>query len=135
MPNKSRHNRSTSNDETSFTQEDRKQLKEINGVLKELVEEIKGLKSELECSKIKINEISEENANLKQLVNLNTFKIDALEQYGRRESIRIHGVPESSENNDDGEDVVKTIAKLLKVDVNDCDIQRAHRLGKKKEWE
>ena len=34
--------------------------------------------------------------------------------------------------NDGGEDVVKTIAKLLKVDVNDCDIQRAHRLGKKK---
>ena len=59
------------------------------------------------------------------------FAITALEQYGRRENLRIYGVPETNNNNDDGEDVVLRIAKFLQIDLQGMDIQRAHRLGKK----
>ena len=39
-----------------------------------------------------------------------------MEQYGRRENIRIHGVPESTRNRDDGEMVVLEIAKKNKCE-------------------
>jgi len=46
--------------------------------------------------------------------------------------VRIHGIPESTGSNDDGESAVMNIAKVLNVELNATDIQRAHRLGKKK---
>ena len=58
-----------------------------------------------------------ENARLKRATNLTLFKLDALEQYGRRENLRIYGVPETNNNNDDGEDVVLRIAKFLQIDL------------------
>ena len=63
-------------------------------------------------------------------VNLSLFKIDALEQYGRCENLRIHGIPESK-NDQDEEEIKLKIAKLLNFDLQLCEIQRAHRLGKK----
>ena len=45
--------------------------------------------------------------------------------------MRIHGIPESKNNQDDGEEIVLKIAKSLNVDLQPCEIQRAHRLGKK----
>ena len=60
--------------------------------------------------------------------------MDALEQYGRRENLRIYGVPETNNNNDDGEDVVLRNAKFLQIDLKGMDIQRAHRLGKKTKY-
>ena len=74
-----------------------------------------------------------ENIKLKQALSLNVFNVDALEQYGRRENLRIHGSPESKEKQDDGENIVFELAKELNIDLKSCDIQRAHRLGKKKE--
>ena len=50
-----------------------------------------------------------------------------MEQYVRRENIRIHGVPESTGNRDDGEMVVLEIAKKTNVNLESGDIQ--HRLG------
>ena len=52
-----------------------------------------------------------------------------MKQYGRTENIRIQGVPESTGNRDDGEMVVLEIAKILNVNLESGDIQRAHRLG------
>ena len=64
-------------------------------------------------------------------MNLSPFKIDAFEQYGRCENLRIHGIPESKNNLDDGEEIVLKIAKSLNIDLQPCEIQKAHRLGKK----
>ena len=52
-----------------------------------------------------------------------------MEQYGKRENIRIHGVPESTGNRDDGKMAVLEIAKKLNVNLESGGIQRAHRLG------
>ena len=61
------------------------------------------------------------------------YNVDRLEQYGRRKNIRIHGVAEKiNSNKDDGEEVVANIAAELAIGINECAIQRAHRLGKKK---
>ena len=104
---------------------------EINDTIKLLVEEVKSLKNEIKRTNRKAKRLEIENERLKKSVNLSLFKIDALERYGRRENLRIHGISESKNNQDDGEEIVLKIAKSLNVDLQPCEIQRAHRLGKK----
>ena len=94
-----------------------------------LLLEIQVLKDELAKSKAEVKKVKNENSLLVQAVNICVSKVDGMEQYGRRENIRIHGVPESSGNRDDGEMVVLEIAKKLNVNLESGDIQRAHRLG------
>ena len=91
---------------SAFNEEDRKQLQEINDLIKSLVQEVKTLKEDLKVSNLNVKNLEIENARLKQATNLTLLKLDALEQYGRRENLRIYGVPEINNNNDDREDVV-----------------------------
>ena len=116
----------------SFDQNDRKQLQQIYKTVNFLKDEIKYLKSELECSNLNLAIVKTENAKLKQALNLTNFKLDNLEQYGRRENLRIYNIPESDSNRDDGESQMINVAKALNVRLDQNDIQRAHRLGKKK---
>ena len=124
---------SEENVDSAFNEDDRKQLHEINDLIKTLVQEVKTLKEDLQVSNLKVKNLEIENARLKRATNLTLFKLDALEQYCRRENLRIYGVPETNNNNDDGEgeDVVLRIEKFLQIDLQGMDIQRAHRLGKK----
>ena len=75
----------------NFTGEDREQLKEINSTMKKLIDEIKEMKYELDYAKEELKEIKIENAELKQALNINTFKTDALDQYERKTNTTIHG--------------------------------------------
>ena len=61
------------------------------------------------------------------------YNVDALEQYQRRENIHIRGVAEKANSNkDDGEEVMANISAELSIEINECNIQRAHRLVKNK---
>ena len=114
----------------SFNENDRRQIGEISESIRELIKEVRELKQELkETSKAELKTVKIENERLKQAVNLQVFKLDELDQYGRRENIRIHGVPESFDTKDDGESVVLNIANELNIKIKTEDIQRAHRLG------
>ena len=118
--------------ETAFNEKDRQNLKEINSNMKMLLQEIQELKDELAESKAEVIRVRTENSLLKQAVNISVRKLDDIDQYGRRENVRINGVPESTENRDDGEKVALEIAEKLNVNLNSADIQRAHRLGWRK---
>ena len=124
---------SEENVDSAFNEDDKKQLHEINDLIKTLVQEVKTLKEDLKVSNLKVKNLEIENARLKKATNLTLFKLDALDQYSPRENLRIYGVPETNNNNDDGEDVVLRIAKFLQIDLQGMYIyiQRAHRLGKK----
>ena len=94
----SRSIRASSDDhEKNFNEDDRKQLYEINDIVKTMVEEIKMLKTQLERSNSKVKRLEIENAQLKQTANLTLYKLDSLERYGRRENLKIHNVPENKE--------------------------------------
>lgn len=121
-----------SRNSAKFNSEDRNQLKEICNTLKELVDEIRGLKTELEQCRNELDQVKIENAKLKQATNLNIFKLDELEQYGRRENLRIYGIPENSGENDDGESVLMSLADTLSISLTKNDVQRVHRLGQKR---
>ncbi|XP_071954159.1 uncharacterized protein [Antedon mediterranea] len=58
-------------------------------------------------------------------------KLDELEQYSRRNCLLLHGVPESFKENTDtlALDVITT---KISEGVELCDIDRTHRLGRKK---
>ena len=51
--------------------------------------------------KAKVNLVKIKNKQLKQALNTSIYKLHELVQCGRRESIRIHGIPESGNNKND----------------------------------
>ena len=122
----------SNNSSCSFNEEDRELLQNINKTMKDLKEEIKSLRDELNKSKKDLKMTQSENQRLKQALNLTNFKLDELEQYGRRENIRIHNISESENENDDGADVLFKVADALKIELDERDIQRVHRIGAKK---
>ena len=131
--NKNRSRSVSSSSECSsscFKESDRELLKDINISVKELREEISFLKCELEKTK-EVAQVKSENAQLKKAINLNIYSHDELEQYSRRENIRIYGVPETFTKHDDGENLLFQIADELEIELDEYDIQRRHRLGGK----
>jgi hypothetical protein len=57
------------------------------------------------------------------------YALDSIEQYSRRENIKINGVKE-----DEGEDLIKKITKIaedIDVQINYADISTIHRMGKR----
>ena len=54
---------------------------------------------------------------------------DALEQYTRKNSLEIHGVPESAYTST--EEVVFKLAEALNVDINPNDVEISHKLHRK----
>ena len=95
------------------------------------------MKDEIASLKQQIVEQSDENELLKlkltRVKEDSNEKLNDLEQYGRMNSIRINGVPES-----DNETVQQTVgvvvetlnAKIPALNLNPSDIDIAHRLGK-----
>ena len=59
-------------------------------------------------------------------------KTDELDQYGRKENIRIYGIPEDfASEEDDGQRKLLEIAAKLDIPIDAThDLQRVHRLGK-----
>ena len=135
---KSKNNKVDSNDnseyskKTDFTEADRQKLHKIYESVASLASQVSKLQKSLKKSDQKIKELKTENEKLKQALNINTLDIDNLQQYSRRENIRIHGIPESKGKKDDGEEVVIELAEKLGINMESYDIQRAHRMGRKR---
>ena len=89
-------------EQSNFTEADRKKLSKIYDTVENLTRQVSDLQRSLKRSNKKIKELKSENEQLKQAVNMNIQEIDNLEQYYRRENIRIHGVPEPKGKKDDG---------------------------------
>ena len=76
---RNQNRKETAYSSVNFTIEDRNELKDINLTLKELVSEINNLRKALDNSKTEINKVKVENSRLKQIVNINLYKIDDLD--------------------------------------------------------
>ena len=79
--------------------------------------------------------INQQRHDIKQLKEENTelrAELDELQQYSRRNSVRISGIPEAS--NERPQELYNTVTKLLaedmKVDLIDRDFCRMHRVGR-----
>ena len=123
-------------------------LKEIQDVLKtkatnakinELLQEIKSKDDRIVVLENKIAQIEILEAKIAVLENNNVLlerKIDDNEQYSRRTSLRINGIPLPEngvkEPGDDCLEKVKNVLKDLPEGIPECMFDRAHRVGKKK---
>ena len=70
--------------------------------------------------------LKKEVNELKRVIQVQRFDLDKLEQYGRREMIRINGIPEM-----EGEDtnlIVKELAADIGVTIPTADISISHRM-------
>ena len=98
------------------------------------------LKDELEKNRAELKQTKAENEALKSMVNstrqatnIYAYKLDDLEMYGRRENLRILDIAEApASSRDDGEEQVVKLATELGINLQARDLQRAHRLGKKR---
>lgn len=76
----------------------------------------------------KVNDLEKENKHLKEENIKINKKCDRLEQYSRRNNVRIFGVPESLKEN--VEEVVTGIfKKFLSVELPEFAVDRCHRVG------
>ena len=59
------------------------------------------------------------------------LKYDRLEQYGRRNSIRVRGIPEPEDasSSEDTDHVVIDLGSTLNIPITSADIDRSHRVG------
>ena len=117
--------------QSNSTEADRQKFSKIYDKVANLSRQVSNLHRSLKRSNQKIKELKSENEKLKQAVNMNILEIDNLEQYSRRENIRIHRVPEPQSKNDDGEEVVVELAEKLGINIESYVIQRAHRFRQK----
>lgn len=72
--------------------------------------------------------LTRENNALKKRVSTLEAQMDASEQYSRRNSLRISGIPETV--NDDTDQIVLHVAETVGVNISPSEIDRSHRLGK-----
>ena len=126
------NNNSEYSKKTNFTEADRQKLHKIYESVASLTSQVSKLQKSLKKSDQKIKELKTENEKLKQALNINTLEIDNLQQYSRRENIRIHRIPQSKGKKDDGEEVVIELAEKLGINMESYDIQRAHHMGRKR---
>ena len=95
--------------------------------------EIKHLNEELENQKAENEKLVEQ---IKTVNDAAEDRINDLEQYGRRNNLRINGIPEDTDVEETAERTTRKVAETLNrviVDLNlaKCDFDIAHRLGQR----
>ena len=111
-------------------------LPEIKQVIRESMQDVtKTLKGEINKLQKDMEDLQVENADLRKTndeletrLSAVEYENDSLEQYSRRNSLRISGIPEEPGENTDQR--VIQLAGGLGVDINPEDIDRSHRIGK-----
>uniref|UniRef100_A0A8D8WS27 Uncharacterized protein n=1 Tax=Cacopsylla melanoneura TaxID=428564 RepID=A0A8D8WS27_9HEMI len=78
--------------------------------------------AKLEAMSKKISQLEQENRKLKNRV------VD-LEQYGRRNNVRLFGIPEDSKENTT-ETVIQVVKRNLGINISRADVDACHRVGK-----
>ena len=73
-------------------------------------------------------ELRKTNSELETRLSVVEYESDNLEQYSRRNSLRISGIPEEPDENTDQR--VIQLAGGLGIDISPNDIDRSHRVGK-----
>lgn len=98
------------------------ELSAVKSTLDKTMKRFKGMESELTAARRLIDEQEEEISELYDLQ-------DNLEQYTRKNSLEIHGVPESACAST--EEVVLKLAEAIDVTIHQDDIEISHRIHRK----
>lgn len=109
--------------------------KDFNTSYESLQEQLKENTDTLKAANLKneeyfklINDLMEENNKLKRRVQELESKSDDMEQYSRINSLEIHGIPQTP--NENVLTVVKEVGKALDLEITDAMVDVCHRLGR-----
>ena len=122
---KQNHNKTTKVAEMDCSELELLIANAVAAAIKPLTEQIQKLEDELQKLKSDLCEKDEVINSLQVYVD---DKCDELEQYGRRNNIRVFGVKEESGENTDN--LVIAVAKKIDVHLDPSCIDRSHRVGK-----
>ncbi|KAK7497605.1 hypothetical protein BaRGS_00011245 [Batillaria attramentaria] len=109
-------------------------VEELKGEIFELKEDNSALRSELEKCKQKLERAEEMVIEAKTQASVAERRVNDLEQYGRRNNVRVLGVPEAEgENAADCEEKVLAVlrGKLGLKSMANSDIEACHRIGQR----
>ena len=106
-------------------------LLEVKSTVSSIWDKLVGLESKLVKVQNENVKLKQENQKFKSLMHTEYFRTDELDQYSRRENVRIFGKPEDYTVKDDAKKQLLKLAGELDISLQEKDI-RVHRLGKKK---
>ena len=117
----------------SFIYEQIGLLKDLTAKLSILDEKLNASEESIDKINVKITNLGGNLAYFESQGELKSRKIDDLEQYGRRESVRFSGFEmKENESKEECEDAVKRYCKnSLKVDIKESENSRNYRIGLK----
>lgn len=90
---------------------------------------VKFLSDNFDSQQSKINNLEQENRELKRLIKDQSTNIEEMDQYSKRNNLIFDGILESDKENT--EDIIISKCRKLGVEVMKEDIQVSHRLGAK----
>ena len=110
-----------------------RKIEVIEGQLHEALVENENLKSEVKRLENELEENQDRTSETKNLIIKQCERFNDLDQYSRRNNIRINGVPESGKET--AEDTTKRVIEVLNKNISNLnliptDIDISHRLGK-----
>ena len=103
----------------------RESMKEVTKSLKDGIDK---LHKDVDDLRNENEELRKTNSELETRLSVVEYESDNLEQYSRRNSLRISGIPEEPDENTDQR--VIQLAGGLGIDISPNDIDRSHRVGK-----
>ena len=118
-------------------------LPDIQALIKNIVSSDKELYIDLLSAEVhrqtqplkeQLREKDSEIEALKETIQMQQTKLDDLEQHGRRDSLRVAGIPENPDH-DDTDAAVLEVCQLMKMDppLEAKDIAVSHRVGKQRQ--
>ena len=111
----------------------KEEFEKLNRKMDDMLSKMNVLTEENQMLKEENSSLKQENSIIKARVNVNFYKSDAQNQYGRKESFRVHEYPEpEKEDEDNSLEAVKNVANKLGITFNEDMIQRCHRVGRKR---
>lgn len=90
---------------------------------------IKKYEDQLNKLEYNVKQVESQLKESEHLLNNANLRIQHLEQYSRRNSLRIFGIPETKDENTDTM-ICNLISEKLQISLNPTDLDRTHRIGK-----
>ena len=106
-----------------------KSLESVHQKLDENTTLIKRQEEVINTCTMKIEKLTEENITLKKQLKSTQLELDEQQQYSRRNTVEVYGVPE--EANENTLDVVKNVGRVLDIKITDDMVDNCHRLPRR----
>ena len=85
----------------------------------------------VETMKGEVKRVNENMARLAAKLHTQHFELDRQEQYSRKDSVRIYGIPDPEDERENTNDIVVKLAKDIGVNITTADLSVSHRLGRR----